>query len=66
MCSARTFQIFSKYNCIWFSMSLRRFENHTWACSQVATAWAQLGVYRPFSPQSVLLMIERLHGMGHS
>ena len=60
------FQVFSKYECIWFSMSLRRFENHSWACSLVTAARAKLGVYWPFSPQSVLLMIERLQVMGHS
>ena len=47
-------------------MRLRRFEDHTWACSLVAAAWAQLDVYGPFSPQSALLMLERLQGMGHS
>ena len=30
---------------IWFSMRLRRFEDHTWACSLVTAAWAQLDVY---------------------
>ena len=47
-------------------MRLRRLEDHTWACSLVTAAWAQLDVYWPFRPQSVLLMLERLEGMGHS
>ena len=38
-------KFFSKYICIWFSMRLRRFEDHTWACSLVTAAWAQLDVY---------------------
>ena len=39
------FKFFSKYFCMWFSMRLRRFENHNWACSLIIAAWAQLDIY---------------------